>query len=105
MTQITQLNTKREGNTKPLSKPHRSRRWCLTLNNFTKVEKEKLIISFNTHNTRYIVGEEYGEKEKTPHLQIYIEYKNPTLFSTIKNYNSRLHIEIAKGNKIENLKY
>lgn len=97
MTQMTQ----RLGNTK---KPLRSRRWCFTLNNHTTDEYNDIIKHFDTKNALFCIGEEIGESE-TPHLQGYIEFKNPRSFESIKKINKRLHIEKAKGSREQNITY
>jgi len=64
----------REGNTKLPSKNRiRARRWCYTLNNYTKEEMSQLLTLFQTEKY-FIQGEEIGE-EGTIHLQGYIEFK------------------------------
>lgn len=96
--------TKETGNTSTVSKEPQSRRWCLTLNNYTSDEYKELC-DYATHKTKYfIIGKEIGE-EKTPHLQCYFEYKGGTRFSSIKKINKRLHIEKTKRNRDVNVNY
>lgn len=107
-TQLAQEEHKTlEGNTTvPINgtKASRARRWTITLNNYTDEEHKDIIYTFIDKNYLYIVGEEVGSSG-TPHLQIYIECKNPVSFNTIKQICSRFHIEKAKGNRDSNLKY
>jgi hypothetical protein len=112
LTQLTQPNTVGRGNTKTLPtnnskkkvKDTRSRKYCLTLNNYTDHELTQLTHTFNTKEWKYIIGKEVGE-QGTPHLQIYIECKNAVKFKTIKGINNRLHIEITKGDRRQNIIY
>lgn len=107
-TQKTQENTRKHsdrGNTNnPIAKEKRCRKWCITLNNYTEDELNDFLDTINTRKYLYIIGREVG-KEGTPHLQIYLESKNPVNFSSIKKINNRFHIEKAKGNRKQNYIY
>jgi len=94
----------REGNTKPLEK--RSKRWCFTLNNYTEEELSTVTkISENKKFDFFIFGKEVGESG-TPHLQGYLEAKNAIRFKTLKNdLSPRVHLEVAKGTRKDNIKY
>lgn len=81
------------------------RRWAITLNNYTEEEHATLRQTFINKDWLYIIGKELGKKEETPHLQIYIESKGAIRFSTVKNINTRLHIEKAKGTRKQNYDY
>lgn len=83
---------------------NRSRKWCLTLNNYTENELSQCLKIFNENKYNYIIGKEKG-LEGTPHLQIYLEHKTQIDFNTIKKFNNRFHIEKAKGTQIQNLEY
>lgn len=101
MTQETQTDTKGpKGNTNSL----RSRKWCLTLNNWTEDEYKHINTQFKEKSLHYIIGKEVGESG-TPHLQMFVEFKNATTFQSLKKLNERLHIEKAKGSIEENKKY
>lgn len=89
------------GNT---STPPSYRKWCFTLNNYTKKEFNDIKTYLSKGNKLWIVGEEIGE-EGTPHLQGYIEAKSVIKFTTLKNLNNRLHLEKAKGDKWDNWNY
>lgn len=91
-------------NSSPNKSRNRSRKWCLTLNNYTFEELSHCLKDFKENNYKYIIGKEVGESG-TPHLQIYLEHKNQQSFSSIKKFNNRFHIEIAKGTQIQNLEY
>lgn len=81
----------------------RSRRWCLTLNNYTEEELQSCINNFQTYK-HYIIGKEIG-KQGTKHLQIYIAHSSQISFSTLKLINERFHIEKAKGSLKQNYLY
>lgn len=88
------------------SKQHRkSRRFCLTLNNWTEEEYRNIKSSFEAKAKNWIIGKEVGD-EGTHHLQIYVDFASPRTYLTIKNMtSSRCHIEQAKGNVQCNWKY
>lgn len=107
MTQITQITQGGLGNTKPNpatpKKAVRSRKWCLTINNYT--EEEKKINNFiDDTKTQYVWGFEMGE-EKTPHIQGYLEFKNAVSFTKMKKLFPRAHIEKARGSSKSNYDY
>lgn len=92
---------KREGNTKPLAK---CRKWCFTLNNWTKEEFEALLKVFIQKNWTYIVGKEIGT-QKTQHLQGFFEAKSQVKFTVVKELQPRAHWEKAKGSAKQNFEY
>lgn len=77
----------------------RSRAFCFTNNNYADTEFEDAI------ECAYIVyGKETGDSG-TPHLQGYVCFKNAkTLTSVIKLLKPR-HVEVAKGNSLQNYEY
>lgn len=81
-----------------------SRRWCLTINNWTDNIYND-ILRYKDTLKFYIIGKEIGNENNTPHLQIYFESKNPIRFSTLKNKFPTAHIEKAKGNRQQNFEY
>lgn len=99
MTQVTQVGL---GNTYTKPVNPRGRKWCLTINNYTKEYFDTLTQIVST-NDEYIFGKE-GE-EKTPHIQGYIHFKNAVSFSSMKKKFPTAHIEKAKGSKLDNYKY
>lgn len=93
-----------EGNT--ILHPHkelRHCRWCGTLNNYTEQEYIHIIETFNKRKYKWIVGKE--GKNKTPHLQIYIESKNAIRLQSLKRINDRAHWEKAIASKDDNVRY
>lgn len=93
------------GNTKSQNLNIRARRWCITLNNYTEEEYNTYNTLFQKYGWKYVIGKEVGSEKNTPHLQIYIETKNPISFNTLKKINNKFHIEKAKGNRDDNLNY
>ncbi len=72
---------------------NRSRAWCLTINNYTAED----VSTVKELNYSYLViGDEKG-KTNTPHLQIYVEFKNQVKFMTLKNKVISAHIESRRG--------
>lgn len=64
--------------------------YCLTINNYTAEECIKELPKV----LRYMVyGKEVGE-EGTPHLQMFVYYKNQATFSAVKKRFPRAHIEV-----------
>lgn len=80
----------------------RARGYCLTINNWTQEDYDKL--SESQKYDYLIIGKEVGE-QGTPHLQAYLYKHNNVAFSTIKKIAPRAHIEIAKGTPSDNIKY
>ncbi len=97
--------TQERGNTKTLSQvASKSRKWCFTLNNYTKTETALINTTFLSKKWKYIFGKEIGEK-KTPHLQGYFEAKNAVSFATVKKIMPRANIRKARGDLKANFKY
>lgn len=79
----------------------RFRNWCFTLNNYTEEELDTL----DTQKTyRMRIGKEVGESG-TPHLQGYLEAKNPIKFDTLRRMLPRAHWEPAYKSRGANLNY
>lgn len=76
----------------------RGRRWMLTINNYEKVDVEKLLTQ-----ELYCFQEEVG-KEGVKHLQCFLEYSNARSFKSIKDKWPRAHIEKAK-NRDRSIRY
>lgn len=95
------------GNTRPIQSVrkvrNRSRRWCLTINNYSSDDYKRIVSTISVFN-KWVVGKEVGE-EKTEHLQCYFENKNQMDFGKVKKLFPRAHIEIAKGNLVQNYNY
>lgn len=82
------------------------KRWCLTLNNYSDEEYSSLINFFSSNRlNKWIIGKERGEKNDTPHLQMYVDFKDKIRFTALKKINERLHIEGTRGSEGDNVKY
>lgn len=80
----------------------RARNWCVTLNNpddvFTPLEwvGDEDFVAWQL---------EKGEKKETPHLQIYMEFKNARTLNQLKKKSKTAHWEIRKGTQQQALDY
>lgn len=102
MEQLEQLEQE-GGNTKPPPKVLRkSRKYTFTINNYDSSIIKKLMEQWNTD--LYILGREVGESG-TPHIQGYVEFKNPRAFTAIKKIMPTAHIESSKGTRKDNFFY
>lgn len=80
-------------NVPPRRNRNRSRGWCFTLNNYSESEKNAVIdCCENADRSAYVVQEERGENG-TPHLQGFVHFANQVSFSTIRQWNPRIHWE------------
>ena len=80
-----------------------SKRWCFTLNNYTNDELGVINTAIVTLCRYGCYGLEVGESG-TPHVQGYLEFKERRRpMST--NMSHRIHWELARGTKIENVEY
>lgn len=82
----------------------RARAYCFTINNYTENELIDIEKDFIGKSWKYIIGKEIGTSG-TPHLQGYIKSNNAIRFSTLKKMMSKAHIEVAKGDIKQNVKY
>jgi len=72
----------------------RHRSWCVTVNNWTQRDYELALLA----PTRYIIIGRERSENNTPHLQIYLEMKNPISFNVLKrDFFPRGHLEIKEG--------
>lgn len=92
-----------KGNTKTL-RVQQSKRWCFTFNNYTLEDLQFIINDCNKRGMHYIIGEEIGKVEQTPHLQGYIESDKKFRWSELK-WQKTIHWEKCKGNRQENIDY
>ena len=78
-------------------------RWIIVLNNYSEEELSS-ICSICAVECRYaIIAREVGDSG-TPHLQGYIEFKTKRRPMNVFG-NKRIHWEVAKGNKEQNVAY
>lgn len=79
----------------------RSRSFCFTLNNYSEEEHQKI---FSLPCNYLVLGKEVGT-EGTPHLQGYIHFTLQKTESAVRKIIPRAHIEIAKGDALQNYNY
>lgn len=74
----------------------RYRNLCLTLNNFTPVEYADFKVGAMKSCSYAICAKEHVDGVGTPHLQIYVEFKEGKTFSAVKKClkSNRYHIEV-----------
>lgn len=103
MTELTQLTSNQgEGNTN-LPPKHadntrtQSKKWVLTLNNYTKDEFNSLNSYFEKNCTKYILADEVGQSG-TNHIQGCVHFNVRKAISTLKGINKRIHWETQRGN-------
>jgi len=82
-------------------KTTRTRGYAITLNNWTEEALTQIHSKFLAEAEKFIIGKEVGEKG-TPHLQIYVYWKNGKTYEQMKKINDRWHLEKAKGNVKQN---
>lgn len=76
---------------------NRSRGWCFTLNNHTDAETNCLVdLADNSRGAAYVFQEEVGENG-TPHVQGFVHFQNQVSFSTLRQWNPRIHWERAQS--------
>lgn len=71
---------------------NRSRGWCFTLNNPTELELVTIRDQAEVSDAKYIWQEETGEAG-TRHIQGFIYFRTQTAFSTLRQWNTRIHWE------------
>lgn len=81
----------------------RSRNWCFTINNYNNEDIEKC----KSLKYKYIIlGHEVGNLKGTPHIQGYVNMSTSVNFQSIKKcLGDKAHIEMCKGNQIQNINY
>ncbi len=81
-----------------------ARSYAYTLNNYTETELKSLeaIPRVKYH----VASKEYGDDNKTPHLQGFITFNSPKKFAQVKLLlGNRAHIEVAKKSPLANSRY
>lgn len=105
MEPLEQLGTAEGGNTSsPSARKIKARAWCFTLNNYNGTDLEQLEQRLRAKGGSYVIGKEVGD-EGTPHLQGYVQFKNPVHFTSMKKIMERAHLEKAKGSPEQNFEY
>jgi hypothetical protein len=86
-------------NEKKLNKmKDRHRSFIFTLNNYSMVERKNLEEFSNKFCKIFTFQQQKGEEE-TPHLQGFLNFKNPISFESLKKIFPRIHWEIARNLK------
>lgn len=75
----------------------RFRPYCVTLNNWTEAEYQAILTDFRKRASYFVIGKEVGESG-TPHLQIYVYFKNEREFTSLKKLMPRAHIKCKYPN-------
>lgn len=75
-----------------------SRNWLMTLNHPKVEAKDYLEKIFRLSKAKYCCGQLEKGKEGTPHLQFFLNFKEPCKASKIKKLDKELHIEIVRIN-------
>ena len=100
---------KKNASTKDNKKDTQSRKYLLTINNPKEKElshdKIKELINSMKSTIYYCMADEKGLKEETPHTHIFIAFRSPVRFSTIKNLFPTAHIDKSLGTSAENKAY
>lgn len=82
------------------------RNFCVTAFYDTDEEKTDHVENFSACGYKYICwGEETCPTTRKTHLQGYVMFKNARSFAQVKTLLPTMHIEQAKGNPIQNIKY
>lgn len=76
------------------------RKVCITKNNYTDVIYAEYVKHITENAIYGIIGKEVG-KSGTPHLQMYVEYKNARRFATLCNIYKGAHIEKKRASNVE----
>lgn len=104
-TSLTQLDTSSEGNNDSSEDVFRSRKYVFTINNFTLTQQTRTIQWLRKNSEKFIIAEEVGEKG-TPHLQGFMQFKNPRYRKAIKkDWGFECYMSKAKGSIEQNLRY
>lgn len=85
----------------------RSKRWCITLNNYTAEEEQEVQSHLETGCFSYLIyGREVGA-QGTRHLQMYVETSGKVSLSSMKKMSGlkRAHMEKANGSLEQNQTY
>ena len=81
----------------PARPPGRHRCWCITINNWTENDYKLALLA----PYRYIIIGRERSETNTPHLQIYLELKNPISFNSLRTHFPRGHMETREGSQTQ----
>jgi len=78
----------------PRNRPrrNRSRGWCFTFNNPTEADTNAILDHAAVADSNYVIQEETGANG-TPHLQGFLYFRNQTSFSSLRQWDQRIHWE------------
>lgn len=78
-----------------------ARNFCFTINNYTELEEQEI----RKWKCRYVIGGYEVGESGTPHIQGYIEFREPHKLGGLKKLHSKAHWEIKRGTREEARKY
>ena len=82
-----------------------SKRWCFTLNNYTKEECSSIVPILREQCKKYMVSKEVGEECGTPHLQGFLEFKKKQRPMSAFSFTNRIIWEKCGGNDDQQVVY
>ena len=90
----------------PQTRPHQSKRWCFTLNNWTLIEYDLLIAFASTECSYLVAGKETGASG-TPHLQGFFILNTRKRLTQLRQFPlfARSHLEPARGTSVQASQY
>lgn len=88
-----------------LGKDLQARGWCLTINNPSGADKKQLELLSNSDVVLYLSAQLEVGRLRTEHIQAYIEWCSPRLFSQVKSMFPTAHIEKRRGTPFEAFEY
>ncbi len=77
--------------------PTRARIWCFTINNPDEKEESQLSHEKFLGEIKSIIWQVEEGKEKTPHIQGVIQFKNQITFGQIKKKLPTAHLEVCRN--------
>lgn len=82
-----------------------SRRFTITINNWTAEDEEDLQRIHEGGNVRFVIYKPEIGEQGTPHLQVYLELNSPRRTRWVSRYLPRAHILASRGSRQDNLAY
>lgn len=76
----------------------KSRNWLCTLNNPEVAAQDYLEAWFTKAKAKYVVGQLEKGEEGTPHIQYFLNFKEPVRLAQLKKHCTRSHFEEVKIN-------
>lgn len=100
--------TKKVKESAPVVKDHKTRNYLLTFNNPKKYKLNSDIIYSECvalEPVYFCMSEEIGSRERTPHIHVFIKFKNPRYFSSVKKTFPKCHIDNCVGTDYQCVDY